>query len=449
MPTVGCLWVLIWKPYIRSSATRGTTQAIEEAGEEQKESEMDYRSCKMMTAIGWVLTIASTACAQMLEPTRDHALTLIARGRRSNAGLNRQPFFDYIITPHAVIAKDKVYCAFQNDKGQPLVMVYDLVAKTATGPVTASTFGLGDDDHGNPALHVDTKGHVHVFYGCHGGAMKHSRSVKPCEIDEWAEQISPTPRATYPQVMELADGTVCLFYRAGGHIMPWTMRTSTDDCTTWSKGTLIIEMRLKPPDPRAGAYCHFFPGSDGKTIHCFWNFKDDDPRRRPKEYAHLNEAVYRYNIYYVQRDADGTWRNAADEPITLPVSKAEADAKCMVFDSSKKFAYPVRQAVDSRNRPYVLISTGVRDWARKEYTVIPMRPNYATLRGQTWSLADELPKDWPPEVRTVIQARGYEAFGDLSRGRWFIFYRYLTSEETGETGIFLHDEKGNYAVQSP
>lgn len=82
------------------------------------------------------------------------------------------PFYDYVVGPHALATPDAVYCAFQNRVGQPQVMVYRPAAKSWDGPVTASTFGLKADDHGNPAIVLDRRGYLHVFYGCHGGPMR-------------------------------------------------------------------------------------------------------------------------------------------------------------------------------------------------------------------------------------------------------------------------------------
>jgi len=383
------------------------------------------------------------AAAKLPPPTREHAFVVMPPGRR-NDGLRRHPFYGYVITPHAVVDGGVVYCAYQNGRGEPMVASYDIAKKTRAGPVRASTFGLGGDDHGNPSFYVDRKGYLHVFYGCHGRAMRHTKSVKPRDITKWQEQKPPTPRATYPQSMRLSDGTACLFYRAGGHMAPWTLRTSTDDCTTWSKGMRIIEMRVKPRDPRAAAYCAFRPGADGKTIHCFWNFKDDNPRRRPKAYPDLHEAVYRYNMYYVRRDPDGVWRTRAGEAVSLPVSKAEADAKCTAYDSGKEFAYPGRIAVDGKDRPHIKLSTGVRDWRKDRRVVVPMRFKYAALAEGKWAVTDNLPDGWSAEVKTVISGRGLEAFGDRSRGRWFIFYRYLPDNSVG---IFLYHEATGYAVR--
>lgn len=368
------------------------------------------------------------------KPTKEVAFATIG-GKQYHA------FYGYTITPHAVVAEGTVYCAFQDSHGRPVAAAYDPTTKAWVGPVRASSFGLGRDDHGNPSLYVDRTGHLHIFYGCHGGPMRHTRSAKPYDITAWHEQKPPTRRATYPQSMRLDDGTMHLFYRAGGHMAPWTMRRSADDCKTWSKGTRLIEMRVKPRDPRAAAYCYFFPGADGKTIHCFWNFKDDNRRRRPKAYPNLHEAVYRYNIYYIRMNADGSWTNAAGQPVSLPVSKAEADAACLVFDSGKEFAYPSRLAVDAQNRPYIRIRTGVENWHPRT-VIVPMRPKYACRRDGDWRVTDAMPDDWPADVTRVIQARGVAAYGQRPP-EWFIFHTYLTPRGTA---VFLHNAANEYAT---
>jgi hypothetical protein len=389
-----------------------------------------------------LLAAGAKAAQELPEPSREHAFAALSGTR--NDGTRYHPFYGLVITPHAVVGKGTVYCAFQNTRGRPIVMAYDIERKAWGGPVVASTFGLGGDDHGNPSVYLDRRGHLHLFYGCHGGPMRHTRTTRPHDISEWSKQKSPTRRATYPQSMRLADGTVCLFYRAGGHMSPWALRTSGDDCATWSKGRRVIEMRVKPRDPRAAAYCDFFPGAHGKTVHCFWNFKDDNPRRRPKAYPRLHEAVYRYNIYYIRRDPDGTWHNAAGEVMGLPVSRAAADAKCLLYDSGKQFAYPNRVAVDRQDRPYLRLRTGVQDWRKGRRVVIPMRLKYATWRDEAWRVSDELPGDWPEEAAAVVGARGFPAFGDSSYGRWFIFY---TRFRPSGTGLFLYDERSGYATR--
>jgi len=377
------------------------------------------------------------------KPARERAFATIG-GRRYH------PFYARLIGPHAVVASGTVYCAIQDSRGRPVVSAYDVDRKAWSAPATAARRGLGGDAHGNPALYVDRAGRLHVFYGCHGRAMRHARTARPHDLTEWVEQKSPCPRATYPQVFRLADGTVCLFYRAGGHTAPWTLLASGDDCRTWKKPQRILEMRLKPRHPRAAAYAHFFPGREGKTIHCFWNYKEDDRRKHPKQYAGLHEAVYRFNIYYVRRGADGKWTNAAGEPVALPVSKAACDAGCMVYDSGDLFAYPGAHATDEDGRPYVSIRTGVQDWAGSRKVLVPMKRKFATWRGGKWLVVDGEPADdSPADVRAVLTGRGEAAYAAPPDGpggisyddRWFIFYRH----EPAPTAIWLLHDGAGYA----
>jgi len=387
------------------------------------------------------------------EPSLEQAF---AMNRPARLGDRRHysPFYGYVIGPHAVVEQGKVFCAFQNPDGQPIVMAYDVAAGKWSEPVRASTFGLKGDDHGNPSICIDGRGHLHVFYGCHGGPMRHTRSAKPYDITTWQEQPPPTPRATYPQTMRMADGTICLFYRAGGHMEPWSLRTSADDCSTWSEAARIIEMRLDPPDRLAAAYCQFFPGAKQDTIHCFWNHKDDNAARvsdrrphpwRPLKYKGLHEAVYRYNVYYMHRNAEGIWQNAAGDPVELPISKAEADAKCLVYNSGDEFTFlGSRQAVDAADRPYFKFGTGVVDWARVERRVIvPPVDKYAQFAEGRWQIHDGMPETWPPEVRRVVESPGPAAYGGPDAAGWSIFcHRSPIEPDAGATVFLYHDERG-------
>jgi hypothetical protein len=367
------------------------------------------------------------------------------------------PFYGYVIGPHAIVRDGIVYCTFQNGVGKPVVMAYDIAEKKWRGPVFASDFGLVGDAHGNPALCIDNEEHLHIFYGCHGKAMRHTRGTKPLDITSWKEQPAPTPKATYPQVMRMADGAICLFYRAGGHMEPWTLRVSRDNCKTWSDGERVIEMRLDPPDRLAAAYCDFFPGANNETVHVFWNHKDDNAARvtdekphpwRPLKYKGLHEAVYRYNVYYAKRGKDGVWRNAAGDKLSLPISKAEADAKCMALDTSDEFSFRgTRLGVDAANQPYIKAGVGVADWARvKSRTVVPTQDKYITHVDGKWQVANKLPEDWPSEIVRIIKAPGVAAYGDEGAAGWSIFCKRNPIREGHGATVFLHHEKLGYVT---
>ncbi|MHC4581013.1 MAG: BNR-4 repeat-containing protein [Planctomycetota bacterium] len=367
------------------------------------------------------------------------------------------PFYNNVIAPHAIVAEGKVFCAFQDTRGRPVVMAYDIKLKRWSKSVTASNFGLGKDAHGNPSICLDRNGYIHIFYGCHGRAMRHSRSRRPYDIATWREQSAPTQRATYPQSIRMADDSICLFYRAGGHMEPWTFQVSVDDGATWSPGEKIIEMRLEPRDPLAAAYAAIVPGSESRSIHCFWVHKDDNAARvrgdrkhpwRPLKYKGLHEAVYRYNQYYIRRDADGTWRNIEGQKVRLPVSRAFADEHCLVFDSGHEFTNIARPIVDDENRPYAVFKYGVGDWKKGGSTVMPWSLRFAAYDSGAWHVTDSVPSTWPANVQTLARAQGPAAFGDKSHGNWSIWYERVTEGSQPGSYIFLRHAQDGFVTRA-
>jgi hypothetical protein len=323
------------------------------------------------------------------------------------------PFYSNVIAPHAVVDRGKVYCAFQNSKGQPIVMTYDISEKRWSEPAKASQFGLGRDAHGNPSICIDRRGYIHIFYGCHGRAMRHTRSSKPYDITAWQEQSAPTSWATYPQSMRMANNDINLFYRAGGHVQPWSLRISADDGQSWSEPQKIIEMRLEPHDPLAAAYCSFHPGSGGKTVHCFWVHKDDNAAR-------------------VKGNKKHPWR---------PLKH-----KGLHEASGDEFTNTGFPAVDSKDRPYVRFRYGVGDW-KKGTIIVPWRHKFAYYDSRNWRVTDEVPQKWPSNAKTVLTARGPAAYGDISNGHWFIFFQYARHSKDAGSFIFLYHEKTGYATR--
>lgn len=366
------------------------------------------------------------------------------------------PFYDSVIWPHGFGAGGKIFIAFQDTVGRPVAMGYDTAARRWDGPVRVSEFGLGKDAHGNPAITVDRDGFVHVFYGCHVNPMRHARSRKPRDISTWEEMPSAAPKATYPQAIRMAGDEICLFYRAGGHMEPWTLRVRPAGGGEWSAPEPVIEMRLDPPDKLAAAYCSFVPGAERKTIHCFWSHKDDNAARvtkdkphpwRPLKYPGLHEAVYRYNVYYISRDGSGVWRNARGEKVPLPVTKATADRECLVYDSGDIFTGMGRSGVDAKDRPHVSFRTGVGDWKNQTEPAVPWRTLFADWDGGAWRISEKLPEDWPASVRALRNGSAVDGEIAASVGRgvpWTISFDRV--EGKADVGCVLYLRDGSGAV---
>ena len=399
---------------------------------------------------------------------------LLARGGTARAGTGRwspgirdafaivqrngrpyKTFYRYYITPHAVVEKGRVFCAYQDGGGRPIMMAYDTAAKRWQGPVRASHRGLGADTHGNPSICIDRNGRIHLFFGCHNRRMLHVRSARPYDIAAWQEAPSPTNRATYPESIRMADGRMFLFYRTGGHMEPWSVRTSDDDGETWSKAEKIVELRIAPRDRLAAAYCTFLPGAGHRTIHGFFVHKDDNPGRRrkhphpwrPLKYPGLHEAVYRYNVYYIHRDAEGRWLGADGEVLgQLPLGKADADRHALVYDSGHEFASHKRIAIDEEDRPYLRFTVGVEDWKSKKI-IVPTRTMYATVRDGRWRVTDRVTPDWPAAVGRQIMTPGPAAYDKVFPGPWFIHYQMGPREDPTATYIWLGHADHGYATR--
>ena len=409
----------------------------------------------MNSTIRSILTLVialGAASARAQAPGKATPAEAFAKVQRN--GKPYAAFYNYYICPHAIDEGGKVFCAYQDGRGRPIVMAYDPAAKTWAGPVRASDHGLGKDTHGNPSICVDRTGRIHLFFGCHGGRLWHVRSARPYDITPWEKMSPPAPRVTYPEIMRMADGGLLLFYRAGGHTAPWCTQRSDDDGATWSKAERIIEMRLAPKDPKAAAYCAFLPGATYKTVHCFFVHKDDNPpsnkRRphpwRPLKYPGLHEAVYRYNVYYITRDAEGVWRGADGTKLQLPLSKAKADKHAMVYDTGHEFARHRLIAIGADDTPYLRFSVGVEDWKHKK-VIVPAKTKFAAPTKGKWEIFDQLPQTWPQAVRRSIMAPGPAAYGKIVPSPWFIHHTSGPQADPSATYIWLGHVETGYATR--
>jgi hypothetical protein len=371
-------------------------------------------------------------------PTIKVAFASVQRG-----GKPYKTFYNNYIAPHAVLENNTVFTAHQDGQGRPIVAAYDIKSKQWSAPVRASGIGLGADTHGNPSICIDSKRHLHVFFGCHGGAMKHIRSTRPYDISRWTDAPGPTHKATYPQSMRMADGSIYLFFRAGGHLAPWSMSISKDDGQTWTHRKPIIEMRHNFPDKKACSYNAFVPGADYKTVHCFWVYKDDNPRGNKRKYQKLHEAVYRYNVYYARRTAGGRWIAADGAKMSdLPVNKTFCDSHAMIFDSGEEFTAPTRIVIGKDDTPYFRIRHGVTDWKRKK-VIVPYKYKFASPVEGKWGLHTEMPGQWPEQIKRLVMSAGPAAFGGRAPNEWFIHYKEGPPEDPKATYIWLgHVENG-------
>ena len=100
-----------------------------------------------------------------------------------------------------------------NEEGY-FAVIRTLDRKTGTWSRT-HTIGKSNDNHGRPAMTIDSKGYLHVVYGLHHDAIPYRRSVRPNDTSEWTEPVVFGSRLSYPTLMCGPDDSLYLTGRYG------------------------------------------------------------------------------------------------------------------------------------------------------------------------------------------------------------------------------------------
>jgi len=208
------------------------------------------------------------------------------------------------------------------------------------------TLGKATDNHGRPAMTLDSKGYLHVVYGIHGNTVPYKRSVRPNDASEWTEKKTFGGKMTYPTFVCGPDDTLYMTGRYGWKGVRMYARPPGKD---WEDRGLIIRIRED---------CFYYAGfQEGlawgpghRTLHLSCKFYQGKSKQ-----GNLFGTVQSAN-YMRSTDFGKTWQRADGTPIELP-----ATSKTMDVFAAGESSYPkpgIRNegaiVVDSRGRPYVL-----------------------------------------------------------------------------------------------
>lgn len=253
---------------------------------------------------------------------------------------------------YAEYYKGRTYITYQGEDNDPFVTYYDHGTGNWHEPVRVGRNPLETDPHGAPSLLVDSEGYIHVFYGAHGGRLRHSVSASPESIDAWEKLDPPSLTATYPQPMMLGD-TIYLFYRnglwKGG--ADWVLQTSSDGGRTWSGKRHILHGERRP-----NWYDWYATANKGRNGGILLSFVRFEPR--PSEEIH----GVRRDLYYI-RYKNGRWTNAEGERLgdLLPLDKAQANERARVW-TGRKWANNPDPRIGPNGHPMILFSGGKERW---------------------------------------------------------------------------------------
>ncbi|MCF8378118.1 MAG: glycoside hydrolase family 88 protein [Bacteroidales bacterium] len=282
---------------------------------------------------------------------------------------------------------NRTYVGWIDNFGDVTISYYDNETSAIQSKVLYDN--LETDDHNNPTILFDEKGHLLVFFNKHNGGMYFTRSVKPEDISEWTEvkklDLNDTERYnfgrdtyTYTNPIKLSaeKGRIYLFWR-GIDGKP-SYSTSDDNGESWSKGAIFF-MPEKIYDFRR-PYVKYY--SDGKDkIHIA--LTDGHPRNEDKN-----------SIYYMYYK-NGAFYRADGKKIRSVEEEAHGPGECdKVYDASpsgqKAWIWDI--AADEKGLP-VLAYAKFPDDKNHIYS-------YAKWDGSKWNNYDLINSGaWFPETR--------------------------------------------------
>ena len=232
----------------------------------------------------------------------------------------------------------KTYLCFQQTNDDPYIMTYTHSSGIFSSPVkiATETLPLGDG-HGEPAMLIDKDGYIHIAFGGHVSANRYAKSVNPENITSWNITEPFLTLATYPQWLQLSDGTIYVFYRNGGYSSGWSWgyKTTSDGGANWSDYTEVL----------SGFSYALFRKGIGDTIHCAF-------------FGDHTADIERFNVYYMYYSS-GQWKNILGTPLTLPVTHPNSDV--LVYNSGTNYTPNATLAFDSLNKPYILFTEGINE----------------------------------------------------------------------------------------
>lgn len=219
----------------------------------------------------------------------------------------------YEMANKIITARDKIFVGWLDDAQHVRISTLDL--KTGAWDKPAD-LGPADDNHGGPALTMDSRGYLYAVFGPHANnPLRFRKSLRPFDAGAWDEvENIPSGNATYPCAVFDGRDTMHVVYRchvtSDGPIVLRYIRRSSDGA--WSR-----PLDLADAAPGAGKiyrsyYASLAISKDG-TIHLATQlFKENG-------YAHF--------AYICSRDGGNTWENVKGEKLELP---ATAGSPCIL-----------------------------------------------------------------------------------------------------------------------
>ncbi|NJL70295.1 MAG: hypothetical protein HC888_01195 [Candidatus Competibacteraceae bacterium] len=175
------------------------------------------------------------------------------------------------------------------------------------------TVGPAYDNHGGPALVVDSEGYLHITYGPHGPIqvpMRYRRSLLPNDASAWTKEEQFAHASTYPTMVCAPDDTLILTVRQSHRSKPWTVDVWTRPKNgSWTGPREILRSEVN-------GYSHFHESlawsPDRSRLHLTYRQNHGDSPR---------DSFYVGYLY--SPDLGKTWKRADGSTAPLPARWTE------------------------------------------------------------------------------------------------------------------------------
>ena len=177
-----------------------------------------------------VLVVSLVALARCVSAVEFESLTQL-----SDSGSDRATRYRF---SNKVVTLDEItHVAWLDWESEAMIATYDQTAETWAQPVHV---GSGADNHGGPALAIDSSGYLHMIYGPHHGPLQYAVSTAPNDASSWTTMPSFGQYATYPSVVIDANDTVHVAIR-GGSAPRKLIYQSLPSSGSWSQARILAE----------------------------------------------------------------------------------------------------------------------------------------------------------------------------------------------------------------
>ncbi|HLA83527.1 MAG TPA: BNR-4 repeat-containing protein [Thermoguttaceae bacterium] len=247
------------------------------------------------------------------------------------------------------------------------------------------SIGPAEDNHGGPALTVDSQGYLHIAYYPHHGKVHYRKSVRPNDSSEWQNEVLVGQTCTYPTLVCGPDDTLYMTVRES-NISPWVTNLYTKPSGgPWSSPRAILAADV-------GNYAHFMDAMawspDHQTLHLSCRFYD----------GNTCHAIG----YMKSADFGQTWTRHDGVPITLPGTADTMDVVEIIPDENREYfgsGSSLRAgtlAVDSSGVPHILYNTmsGTQAQSPRQAWIATPNPVGGWQKQSLNPWIDGLPEGW-------------------------------------------------------